>query len=371
MKKIFMALCMVAFLVACDDSSSASVENNEPTTLSSAEEQGSLSSSSVTSADSEILSSSRHCEECSDEAISSSIAELKEANSSSSSKKNAVSSSSEKLSEPGSSSAIKVVLLSSGSDVPQGSIEAKVMPSGTYNCTKYKCVTTEYLNKNKKYGEILDVRDGQVYKTVEIGNQVWMAQNLNYADSGKTPSLLKNSWCFENELDSCAKYGRLYTWAAAIDSVALATDKDKPQECGYGKNCTLPLMWRGICPEGWHLPMKGDWNDLFRFGGSTAGIFKISPGWRMFDLGTDDFGFSALPAGYRDSEGLFNDDHCHANFWSSDEDSDGEFAEYMTLRCFADNALLMVDGPKNDAYSVRCVKNQESVFGYRDLVANP
>ena len=60
-----------------------------------------------------------------------------------------------------------------------------------------------------------DLRDGQTYKTVVIGEQTWMAENLNYADSVKTPSLKENSWCYGNVAANCEKYGFLYTWAAA------------------------------------------------------------------------------------------------------------------------------------------------------------
>ncbi|MCK9182585.1 MAG: hypothetical protein M0P13_06880, partial [Fibrobacteraceae bacterium] len=67
------------------------------------------------------------------------------------------------------------------------------------------------------YGEIPDSRDGQVYKTVTIGTQTWMAKNLNYADSIAMPNLAGNSWCYENSADNCAKYGRLYTWTGAMD----------------------------------------------------------------------------------------------------------------------------------------------------------
>ena len=78
------------------------------------------------------------------------------------------------------SSASKVESSFSKGEVPKSYAEAKVMPSGTYDCTKYKCVTTEYLNQEfletGKYGEILDERDGQVYKTAQIGEQIWMAQ---------------------------------------------------------------------------------------------------------------------------------------------------------------------------------------------------
>ena len=121
-----------------------------------------------------------------------------------------------------------------------------------------------------------DSRDGQTYKTVKIGNQVWMAENLNYAytgvlynNSGYTSD--STSWCFSNDPANCIKYGRLYTWAAAMDSVGTWSTNGK--DCGYGVQCTPIYPVRGICPEGWHLPDKAEWNTLFTAvgGASTAG----------------------------------------------------------------------------------------------------
>ena len=102
-----------------------------------------------------------------------------------------------------------------------------------------------------------DTRDGNVYAFVEIGGQVWMGQNLGYADSVSTPSLIKGTQCFGYNL------GCTYTWGAAIDSIALARDPDNPSTCGNVKNpqvdqCHMPHLVRGICPHGWHLPNTND-----------------------------------------------------------------------------------------------------------------
>ena len=86
-----------------------------------------------------------------------------------------------------------------------------------------------YLNPEITYGTMTDSRDNKVYKTVKIGNQVWMAENLNYSDSSTTPSLKGNSWCYDDKAGYCIVAGRLYTWAAAMSE---------------------------ICPNGWHLPTK-------------------------------------------------------------------------------------------------------------------
>ena len=75
---------------------------------------------------------------------------------------------------------------------------------------------------------ITDHRDGQIYKTVKIGNQVWMAENLNYET--------ENSYCYDDRMSNCLKYGRLYTWSNAME----------------------------VCPRGWRLPNKEDWETLLK-----------------------------------------------------------------------------------------------------------
>ena len=216
------------------------------------------------------------------------------------------------------------------------------------------------LNPEITYGTMTDSRDKKKYKTVTIGDQTWMAENLNYADSVTTPSLLKRSWCYNNVAANCDVAGRLYTWAAAIDSVKLATDADNPQDCGYGKTCTLPATVQGICPTGWHLPSQSEWNVLFTVvGGSSAAgkALKSQSGWYSNGNGTDAFGFSALPAGGRNIAGFFDDDGYYAYFWSASE-SYGSLAYYMDLYYSYEDANLSFNFV-NNAFSVRCVENSK------------
>ncbi|SMG15577.1 fibrobacter succinogenes major paralogous domain-containing protein [Fibrobacter sp. UWB13] len=218
-----------------------------------------------------------------------------------------------------------------------------------------------HLNPNINYGTLTDSRDGLTYKTVKIGNQVWMAENLNYADSTKTPSLLKRSWCYNNVAANCDVVGRLYTWAAAIDSVALY-DAGKGIDCGFGKTCTLPAKVQGICPSGWHLPTKAEWETLFtEVGGElTAGkILKSQTGWNYDGRngnGTDGVGFSALPAGGRGGDGGFV--------------GDGYNTVFLSAKIYGSNACsgLYLDGKYEGAgldngcmdyaFSVRCLKDE-------------
>lgn len=199
-----------------------------------------------------------------------------------------------------------------------------------------------------------DQRDGKAYSTVTIAptgteySEIWMAENLNYETS--------NSYCYGDAPANCTKYGRLYTWAAAVGR--------SEDECGYGHECGLPSGdVRGVCPEGWHLPSYDEWNALFTAvgGQSTAGkVLKSQSGWKACSGITNDdaFGFSALPAGFRYGDGDFVDDGNNAYFWSSTESTEyaSGNAYYMYLYYYNDSGYL--DG--NDKYygfSVRCLKD--------------
>ena len=389
MKKIFVALSMVAFLAACDDSSSASAENNEPTTLSSAEEQGSSSSSSFTSAGSVTLSSSsRHCEECNDEAISSSIEELNGTSSSSSEKVKPQSSSSEKFGKSsssvietsssseklGSSSSVEIPnsssselseSSSSSADEEKSSSSSDILSSSGESTPSSSSVTLTMPCKtetedNCEYGILLDDRDRQSYKTVKIGSQWWMAENLNFET--------ENSWCGGGESRSttggdCATYGRLYTWAAAMGK--------SENECGYGHDCDLGTgNVQGVCPVGWHVPTKSEWVDLFATvgGRNTAGRkLKTQTGWLAYseDISNEDaYGFAALPAGYYNGSYVNDVGEC-AVFWSATlTPYGGNIAYYVNLLNDSNKANLLydydsahLDRSDDDGHSVRCVKD--------------
>lgn len=196
-----------------------------------------------------------------------------------------------------------------------------------------------------------DERDGQTYKTVTIGTQTWMAENLNY-ESVK-------SFCYKDSAEYCTKYGRLYNWAAAMDSAG--TWSTNGEICGFRTLCLPTYPVRGVCPEGWHLPTTTEWNTLFTAvgGQSTAGkMLKSTSGWNSSDNGTDAYSFSALPAGNRNNFGNYDYEGNFAFFWSSTEYLSG-YAYNMYLYFYYDYALLDSDG-KNYGFSVRCVKDLQA-----------
>ena len=205
---------------------------------------------------------------------------------------------------------------------------------------------------NSVEGSLTDSRDGQSYKTVSIGTQTWMAQNLNYETA--------NSYCYSNTPSNCTKYGRLYTWAAAMDSAGTWSANGKG--CGDAKKCTPTYPVRGVCPTGWHLPTKADFDTLFTAvgGSSTAGTkLKSTSGWNDFEgksgNGVDAYSFSALPAGYGNYNEGYNFEGDDAFFWSSTElGSNGAYR--MGLDYNDDNAY-QYNSFKIYGFSVRCVKD--------------
>jgi len=191
-------------------------------------------------------------------------------------------------------------------------------------------------------GTFTDSRDGHVYKTVKIGNQIWMAENLAY----KTSS---GSWAYNNNESNVTTYGRLYNWAAAMN--------------GDSTSYNNPSGVQGVCPNGWHLPSGNEWTELVDFlgGYNVAGGKMKETGyehWNSPNSGaTNESGFTALPGGYRAyNDGTFNDLGNDAHFWSTSEGSSssvwGRGLYYNTSEVSPYGG-----GFKNFGYSVRCLQD--------------
>ncbi|MBU2651390.1 MAG: PEGA domain-containing protein [Bacteroidetes bacterium] len=165
-----------------------------------------------------------------------------------------------------------------------------------------------------------DRRDGQQYKVVKIGNQCWMAENLKFK--------MYNSWCYENKKINCEKYGRLYDWAAAMRA----------------------------CPEGWHLPSDKDWSILIEFMGNIP-VKKLTStsDWNSGGNGTDDYGFSVLPGGYRSNNDAFNNLNYIAYFWSSTEL--GTYDAWYRELIYDSNDVHRYLTNKANGFSVRCLRD--------------
>jgi len=174
--------------------------------------------------------------------------------------------------------------------------------------------STWEFNVQEKSGSFTDSRDGQTYKTVKIGNQVWMAENLNYnAGSG--------SWCYDENSSNCNKYGRLYDWEAA----------------------------KKACPAGWHLPSKSEFETLLNnYGSEGSNAYNA-----LIPSGSS--GFSVLFGGWRNFSGNFYNIGYYGFFWSSSPfDSNYAWRLYVTSNFKNTN---MNSSSRSVGFSVRCLQD--------------
>ncbi len=163
------------------------------------------------------------------------------------------------------------------------------------------------------------------FRTVIIGSQTWMAENLNCDVEG--------SKCYDNNPSNCETYGRLYNWATAMNL---------PSNCN-SSSCSSQIQskHRGICPAGWHIPSRADWEAV------TAYISS-----------TDDYGFSVLPSGF----GLLGSfyDGGGGWWWTASEDDSDYYAYYLNIVNIESGSMEVYSGTmalKNMLFSVRCLKD--------------
>jgi uncharacterized protein (TIGR02145 family) len=206
--------------------------------------------------------------------------------------------------------------------------------------------------------------DGNIYKTVEIGNQTWMAENLNYE--------VGDSKCYNDDPANCDKYGRLYDWTTAMalpskcSNILSASDAD----------CTIKTPHKGICPTGYHIPTNTEWDKLMRYvdgntgtsspyNSTTAGKYlKAKEGWYDHCVssggeedtysGEDTYGFSALPGGGGYGS-IFGNAGVIGHWWSSSEISNRSVYQ-QGISC-GEAASCSVSEFKSYLFSIRCVRD--------------
>jgi len=200
-------------------------------------------------------------------------------------------------------------------------------------------------NASFSQNSFTDSRDGKVYKTVKIGNQVWLAQNLNYEAKG--------SKCYRNNETHCNTYGRLYDWKTANKA----------------------------CPSGWHLPSQDEWQELLDFADgkksmarkNVANKLKSKSGWNSEGIGdfeywgnncnrnedgsgTDNYGFSALAGGV----GYFNGSFSGAGregYWWTAKYSSGSDKAYSFYMQWSNNSVIESSEMIFSFFSVRCIQD--------------
>lgn len=183
---------------------------------------------------------------------------------------------------------------------------------------------------------------GEIYKTVTIETQTWMAENLRYK--------IDSSWWYKESADSGAKYGLLYSWSGAMN----LHDSCDWVSCGNQVKATH----QGICPSGWHIPSLDDWRILEKALGSPNEAqekLKSTENWWDGQNGTNSVGFNAQPGGERAGVGSFFYVNDIAKFWSTKEYS---FGSSWFFCLYAESSTdLRGTYNKNNGYSIRCLKD--------------
>ncbi|MCF0224294.1 MAG: hypothetical protein HUK20_08485 [Fibrobacter sp.] len=197
--------------------------------------------------------------------------------------------------------------------------------------------------------DFVDPRDKQVYKTIQIGDRRWMAENLRYN--------LDDTYCYNNSQNNCDKFGRFYDWAATarLRKMFNSHEAEKKRKEVHD-----------ICPEGWHVSTNEDWMKLIYFvyenntKSDVGRSIKSKKYWSKQEdgfIGTDDFGFNALPAGGRSDNLRSIDRDAAAYFWAAEEE-DASTASLWTLH--QTNGLVKnIVEKKEFSFSVRCVEDKE------------
>lgn len=251
----------------------------------------------------------------------------------------------------------------------------------SYDVTEQICYNDSVINvhncsieklRDGEIGHFIDNRDQQVYKCIAIGDQVWMAQNLNYAynvpacSRGNKNCIGQSSACYNDEPDNCTKYGHLYLWSAAMDSAALFSDDGRG--CGTYSNCeNSPSMFQGVCPKGWHLPDTTEWIKLVAsFADSVKGniyygagkYFSSTENMLADSSNSNLYDFSAVGGGFCNEYGKnCSRINSYVDFWSSTQHADKSYAYFIVITNGMADPYLQCHY-RNVMRPVRCIKDE-------------
>lgn len=219
----------------------------------------------------------------------------------------------------------------------------------------HSCGAPNLHNPDLNYGSMTD-QEGNQYKTIKIGNQIWMAENLNtgiYRNGDLIIHAINDNewyqsidtigkWCYYNNEGPdgyACPFGKLYNWLTVSDS-------------------------RKLCPAGWHVPSNKEWNTLVGYlDPQEKGIAGVRMGSISYDYwihpltNTNESGFSGIPGGNRDLLGVFNGAGRSGSWWSSTDVAQSSSAFARTLN-FGYGVLFSEEIPKQYGINIRCVKDQ-------------
>lgn len=219
--------------------------------------------------------------------------------------------------------------------------------------SEHTCGAANVHSEAQSYGTVSDL-EGNTYKTITIGTQEWMAENL-------ICSTYRNGELIQSNLTN-------EQWNTAVQGAWAYYEDDATKQCPFGKlyNAWVVLDERGVCPLGWHVPSDNEWTVLSDYlGGSllsgaalkSAGTLEMADGWwrEPNSEATNASGFSALPAGVRNHSGYYYDLGFYSNWWSSTPSSDDQV--WMRYTSYDNTELTRASSVGKLGLSVRCLRD--------------
>lgn len=213
-----------------------------------------------------------------------------------------------------------------------------------FNGSSWSSATSKFICGSSQIADT----SGNIYNTIKIGGQCWMAENLNIGvmvngSVAQSDNSVLEKYCYNNTEDSCSRYGGLYQWNELMHYSSVNT--------------------QGICPDGWHVPTDAEWCILEKEVDLTIDCDAVS--WRGVDAGNKlkqggKSGFAAIYSGIRNASGLFENVAADACFWTSAADGADAWSRHLknSEKGSARNEFGM-----NYGLSVRCLKNIKTLPG--------
>ena len=249
---------------------------------------------------------------------------------------------------------------SSSTEISSSSTENKSSSSSNNteesSSSDFSKLNWKYMNPSIPYDTIIDSRDNQVYKVITIGNQTWMAENLNYYDAEQNSYLIEHSWCYNNIESTCSVHGRLYDVSAA-----LGYDQNQIKLRTYLKSLDTNHI-QGICPDGWRIPLVNDLEKISNY----ARTALVSSSYQNWTKGNNSTGLSLIPSGYAyfyndnretNPDILFQNINKLTNLLSATYY--GLVSSVQVLTVTNNSVEFSKANFVNAGYSVRCIKDSE------------
>ncbi|HSQ40772.1 MAG TPA: FISUMP domain-containing protein [Fibrobacteraceae bacterium] len=237
---------------------------------------------------------------------------------------------------------------------------SSILSSSSSPVSSSSSISKDWFNSSISYGTMTDERDGQTYRTVIIGTQMWMAENLNYGTMiqgsvEQNNDSLVERFCYNDSEYYCGIYGGLYQWAEVM---GIASQYNSSRWAGADTTNR-----QGICPQGWHIPTTTEWGTLVSFveannnSGEAGTSLKANSSLWLGISNTDDWGLSVIPAtSYNEDEGgWIESPGGSANHWTATEASASKSWDRCLYGGRSMESVYTYDNNKTDGLSLRCL----------------